>query len=389
MKLKGTWINAPATQAVCHALTSAGYQALFVGGCVRNALMKVPVSDIDIATNALPEKVGELQSGAGFKVIPTGIDHGTLTIVANEIPHEITTFRRDVETDGRRAVVTFSDNVKDDALRRDFTMNALYADATGTVVDPLGGMDDLLARRVRFIENPADRIREDYLRILRFFRFHAWYGNPANGLDTEGLAAIANNLDGLDQLSQERVGSEMTKLLAAPNPAPSVAAMRSTGVLTRLLPGADDRALAPLVHLEQEAKIKPNALRRLAILGRDDVPARLRLSKRETETLLLLYSGVENSEAPENLGYFHGAALAQDILLLRAALFEFPPVPEAFAATVRGAKARFPIKPADLMPELSGPELGKRLRQLETAWIDSKFTLTVNELLALPEEPKQ
>ncbi|UYV37449.1 CCA tRNA nucleotidyltransferase [Rhodobacteraceae bacterium D3-12] len=389
MKLTGTWIDAPATQAVCHALTSAGFQALFVGGCVRNALMGVPVSDIDIATDARPDTVAELQSAAGFKVIPTGIDHGTLTVIASGVAHEITTFRHDVETDGRRAVVAFSDNVRDDALRRDFTMNALYADASGKLLDPLDGIADLRARRVRFIDNPADRIREDYLRILRFFRFHAWYGDPSNGLSSDGLAAIADNLDGLEQLSRERVGSEMTKLLAAPDPAPAVAAMRSTGVLARILPGADDRALAPLVHLETGTKTKPDSLRRLAVLGGSDTPERLRMSKKDAGKLAVLRSGIENSDSPTRLGYLNGATVAEDILLLRAAIFESPLDHAAIATAHNAAKAQFPINAADLMPERSGPALGKRLKQLEAAWIDSNFSLTKPELLALPEEPDQ
>ncbi|CAN0587043.1 unnamed protein product, partial [Ectocarpus sp. 12 AP-2014] len=192
----------------------------------------------------------ELARVAGLKPVPTGIDHGTVTVVADHDPFEITTFRRDVETDGRRAVVAFADTLDEDAKRRDFTMNALYARIDGTVIDPLGGLPDLRARRVRFIGDATDRIREDYLRSLRFFRFHAWYGNPDNGMDSDALAAIASHLDGLESLSRERVGAEMVKLLAARDPAPAVAAMRATGVLGRLLPGADDRALAPLIHLE-------------------------------------------------------------------------------------------------------------------------------------------
>ena len=173
MRVAGEWIENTATQAVCAALTSAGWQALFVGGCVRNAALGLAVNDIDIATDAVPETVTILAENAGFKVVPTGIDHGTVTVIAGGMPHEVTTFRRDIETDGRRAVVAFTAALHDDAARRDFTMNALYARPDGTVVDPLGGLDDLLRRRLRFVGHPEDRIREDYLRILRFFRFTA------------------------------------------------------------------------------------------------------------------------------------------------------------------------------------------------------------------------
>ena len=236
-QISAAWVSDPATQRVCAALTEGGAQALFVGGCVRNALLDTPVSDIDIATDALPNRVVELAQAADLKAIPTGIDHGTVTVVCDHIPHEITTFRRDVETDGRRAVVAFSDKVEEDAARRDFTMNAIYARPDGTVLDPLLGLPDLEARRVRFIGTAQNRIREDYLRSLRYFRFHAWYGDAQAGFDADALAAIAGNLDGLSTLSRERVGAELLKLLAAPDPAPSVAAMRSTGVLARL-PGA-------------------------------------------------------------------------------------------------------------------------------------------------------
>ena len=231
MRITGDWITRESTQALMKALNDAGHKALFVGGCVRNALLGVPVADVDIATDALPEEVMRIALAAKMKPVPTGIDHGTVTVVSGSIPHEVTTFRKDVETDGRRAVVAFATDVADDAHRRDLTINALYALADGTLVDPLGGLPDLKARRVRFIEDAEARIREDYLRALRFFRFHAYYGDPAAGMDPEALAAIAANLDGLDTLSRERVGAELLNLLAAPDPAPAVAAMAQTGAL--------------------------------------------------------------------------------------------------------------------------------------------------------------
>ncbi|MCX8507347.1 MAG: CCA tRNA nucleotidyltransferase, partial [Rhodobacteraceae bacterium] len=250
MRIDGDWIKAPGLQQVLACLSGAGHAAYLVGGCVRNALMGLPVTDLDISTDALPLRVSALAKAAGLKVVPTGIEHGTVTVVAQGAPHEVTTFRRDVQTDGRRAVVAFSTRIEEDAARRDFTMNALYADRTGAVVDPLGGIADLRARRLRFVGRPEDRIREDYLRILRFFRFHALYGDVAEGLDPEGLAACAAHSAGIETLSRERVGHEMRKLLAAADPAPAVAAMQASGVLAHSLPGADPRALAPLVHLE-------------------------------------------------------------------------------------------------------------------------------------------
>ncbi|MFY0659572.1 MAG: CCA tRNA nucleotidyltransferase [Shimia sp.] len=381
MKVSGDWLTAAPTQAVCAMLETHGYQALLVGGCVRNALLRAPVNDIDISTDARPERVLEFAKDAGLNAIPTGIDHGTITVVADGIPHEITTFRHDVETDGRRAVVAFSDNVEDDARRRDFTMNALYATSDGTVVDPLGGLKDLKARRLRFIDNAEDRIREDYLRILRYFRFHAYYGDPTEGMDPDALAAIAANIDGLSSLSRERVGSETLKLMGAPNPAPSVAAMRQTGALTAILPGTDDRALAPLVHLEEMAAVPIDPIRRLTVLGGDNIAEALRLSKKAARHRDVLRNGLETSDTPGALGYLHGAETASSILLLRAAMFEMPLMPDALKVAQQGAEATFPIRPADLIDRFQGAALGKALKELESRWIASDFALTKPELL--------
>ena len=386
MQITGDWFRNENTQAVCRALTEAGHQALFVGGCVRNALLGAPVSDIDIATDAEPGEVGILEQAAGFKVVPTGIDHGTVTVVSGGIPHEVTTFRHDVETDGRRAVIAFSKEIADDAKRRDFTMNALYADPSGAVIDPLGGLADLKARRVRFIEDPVERIREDYLRVLRFFRFHAWYGDAQAGLDVDGLFAIATHLDGLDKLSRERVGGEMRKLLNAPDPAPSVAAMRATGVLSHILPGADDTGLAPLVHLEQTVDAVPDAMRRLAILGGDDPDLRFRLSNKEGQKLVALRDGLANNGRPGRLGYLHGLEIARDICLLRAVMTGVSLDQGQFEAAETGANAVFPIKAADLMDLLQGPALGQKMKALEEAWIESDFRLDRAALLRLAEK---
>ena len=217
-RVGGAWLDAPETQGVMAVLAGGGHRALAVGGCVRNALIGVPVADVDLATDALPERVAALAEAAGMKAVPTGIAHGTITVVSRGVPHEVTTFRRDVETDGRHAVVAYTGEVAEDAARRDFTMNALYAEADGRLVDPLGGLPDLIARHLRFVGDAEARIREDHLRILRFFRFHAWYGRGP--LDTEGLAACARLAEGVERLSGERVGSEMKRLLAAPDPGP-------------------------------------------------------------------------------------------------------------------------------------------------------------------------
>ena len=382
-QLHDEWVTRPETQAVCAALESAGAQALFVGGCVRNALLGAPVADIDIATDALPSRVMELAEAAGLKTVPTGIDHGTVTIVSGGLPHEVTTFRRDVETDGRHAVVAFSTDVAEDAARRDFTMNALYATSTGHLVDPLNGMPDIEARRVRFIGSAADRIREDHLRSLRFFRFHAWYGDPDAGMDADGLAAIAAHLDGLSRLSRERVGAEMIKLLSAPDPAPAVAAMRQTGVLHALLPGAEDRALAPLVHLSDSH----DPMLRLSALG-EGFADPLRLSKAQAKRADMLREAAQSGTATE-LGYRLGAEDACAALALRAALLEQALNPADLEAARMASTQTFPISAADLMPDVQGPALGDMLRQLEGEWIASNFSLTRADLLSRARDQKK
>ena len=380
MKVTGDWRTQPGTQALCAVLEGAGHRALFVGGCVRNALLGVPVADVDIATDALPSEVTRLAEGAGLRVVPTGIDHGTVTVIAEGVPHEVTTFRSDIETDGRRAVVAFATDIVEDAARRDFTMNALYADARGQVVDPLGGLPDLLARRVRFVGDPQHRIREDYLRILRFFRFHAHYGDPMQGLDAEGLAACAELADGPAGLSRERVGAEMRKLLAAPDPAPSVAAMAQAGVLAHAVPGADPRALAPLIHLEAGMPIRWQ--RRLAVIGGENPGEALRLSRADTATVAALRAAAGGLLSPAALGWTLGPETGEDAVLARAALMESPLPPDWQADVARGAAARFPVVAADLMPALSGAALGKRLKELQILWLRSDLRLTRAQLLA-------
>ncbi len=377
MILQDEWVRHPGTQALCAAIGLAGHRVYFVGGCVRNALLGVPVTDIDLATDALPETVSDIAQSAGFRVVPTGIDHGTVTVIAGGHHHEITTFRRDVETDGRRAVVAFTSDIAEDAARRDFTMNALYALPSGEVVDPLGGIDDLRARRVRFVGDAHDRIREDYLRILRFFRFHAQHGDPMQGIDPDGLAACADLADGIAGLSRERLGAAMRKLLAAANPAPAVAAMAQSGVLTHVLPGADPRALAPLTHLEDSPP--PRWQRRLAALGGS--LENLRLSRAEESDLGKIRDEIASARSPAALGWLLGVALAQDVLLCRAALFETA-LPHDWRGEVnRGAQTQFPVVAADLMPALQGPELGKRLKALQESWLASDLRLDRSALL--------
>ncbi|MCC5962163.1 MAG: CCA tRNA nucleotidyltransferase [Rhodobacteraceae bacterium] len=374
MRIAGGWLTR--AQPVLALLAEDGHQALVVGGCVRNALMDVPVSDVDIATDARPEHVMTLAEAGGLRAVPTGLAHGTVTLVLDGRGYEVTSFRRDVETHGRHATVAFSEDVAEDAARRDFTINALYAQADGQVLDPLGGLPDVQARRVRFVGDATARITEDYLRILRFFRFQAQYGDPAQGLDPDALDACARGVEGIAQLSAERIGAEMRKLLAAPDPAPAVAAMAQTGVLAQVLPGADARVLAPLVHLEAGAV--PSSLRRLLALGGQT--DRLRLTKREAQALDRGRAALGAMTPPAELGYRLGADLARDVVLVRAALLDQPLPPDWQSEVARGAAARFPLRARDL-PHLHGPALGLALKEAEARWIASDFRLEKPDLL--------
>lgn len=379
-RLTGDWMRRPETVAVLDALERAGHAAYFVGGCVRDALAGLPVKDIDIATDARPERVMDLAHAAGLKPVPTGVDHGTVTVVSGDLPHEVTTFRRDVETDGRRAVVDYSDDIVEDALRRDLTINALYAERDGTVVDPLGsGVADLAAGRVRFVGDAAERIREDYLRILRYFRFLARFG--ADGPDPDALAAIGENLGGIETLSAERLGHEMRSLLSLGNPAPAVAIMAGAGVLGRVLPGAEATWLPVLVHLETETGTAPDAIRRLAAIGGHGAEDRLRLSRAEARRLARLCEVIGSDRGIAEIAYREGFEAARDAALLRGALGGDGLQPGALEKARSGADARFPVAAADLMPELAGPALGEKLRALEARWIESGFRLKRDDLL--------
>lgn len=382
-KLTGAWLTDPRTVRVFDALEEAGHRAWFVGGAVRDAALGRPVRDIDIATDARPEAVVAAVEAAGLRAVPTGIEHGTVTVVSGGLGHEVTTLRRDVATDGRRAVVAYTDRLEDDAARRDFTINALYADREGRVIDPVGGLADLDPVRICFVGEAEARIREDYLRILRFFRFHAHYAAPDAGFDADALAAIAGNCAGTETLSAERLGHEMLRLLAAPDPAPALGAMAGAGVLHRILPGADPLAVARLVAIESGTA--PDPIVRLAALGGEGAPDRLRLSRAEAKRLATLRQGVESGAGLGEIAWREGRETALATALLRAAATGAPRPPGIEAEIALGAGAVFPVRPADLMPDLAGAALGARLADLEAKWVASGFTLTREELLVPPE----
>jgi tRNA nucleotidyltransferase/poly(A) polymerase len=392
------WLQRPETVRVFAALTAPGIGTRAVGGAVRNALLGLPVNEVDLATTALPDKTMALARKAGFKAIPTGIEHGTVTVIADGIPFEVTTLRRDVETFGRHATVAFTENWEEDARRRDFTLNALYTGSDGTVFDPLGGYADLVAGRVRFIGDAEQRIKEDYLRILRFFRFNAYYGNGP--LDAEGLRASVRLRAGLDQLSAERVGAELKRLLEAPRGYEAVAAMFDYGLLPGLLGGVPRLArLERLVAIESEAGFVPDAMLRLAALGvfvaedAERLAARLRLSNAELAVLALgagdyAREGLPDESAAKRLLYRLGPIHYAAYLRIAWADLGAPPDDHAWRAALslpeRWQAPEFPLGGADIMAigDLKGPEIGATLRRLEAEWVAGGFTLSREELLA-------
>lgn len=376
-RVTGTWVRAPDLQSLFACFADAGYNIFAVGGCVRNDVMGRDLTDVDLATDATPDIATKLAQKAGYKALPTGFDHGTITVVTPTEPYEITTFRTDVVTDGRHAEVAFSKDMMSDAQRRDFTMNALYCDAEGTVFDPLGGLDDLIAGRVRFIGAADQRIQEDYLRILRFFRFTAIYGDPELGIDADGLAACSAYAEGLDGVSKERIGAEIIKTLTAPDPAPALAAMQASGVLHRILPGADTKCLALLVDLEGDRPIDP--LRRLVLMGGSDLQENLRLSNAQSKTIETLRNSLQ--ESPQHIAYKNGYDMAISAVILQSALFETPVSAEIESILTHAAAQTFPIVAADLMPDFQGAALGRILKLAETTWINSDFKMDKAELI--------
>jgi len=401
------WLDQQGLQPLLEILNEGGEEARIAGGAVRNALLGEAVTDIDVATTNLPDETIRRAKAAGFKVVPTGYEHGTITVIAKGTPYEVTTLRADVETFGRHARVVFGRDWKADAERRDFTINALYAEPDGRVVDLVGGLADLQSRTLRFIGEAEKRIREDYLRILRFFRFFAWYGSGRP--DAEGLKACARLKDRLSGLSVERIWMELKKLLAAPDPSRALLWMRQTGVLTQVLPETEKwgiDAIHSLVETERALGWPVEPLLRLASIVPPDperiekLAARLRLSKaegaalvswagssqpdpslKEGEFLKLLYrseAGGMGWRLRLGLASARARAVESDKALIEAAGYQ-----RLLDITARWEKPVFPVRGKDLLERgfKPGKELGAKLAELEEKWIASGFSLSREDLL--------
>ena len=383
------WLKEGEVTRLLALLNRDGEEARVVGGAVRNALLQLPVAEIDVATTALPEEVIRRVTAAGGKAIPTGIEHGTVTAIIDHHPVEVTTLREDVETFGRKARVAFGSDWKMDAERRDFTINALSATADGTVFDYVGGFEDIAARRVRFIGEPQRRIEEDYLRILRFFRFHAHFG--AGAPDSAGVAACVKGRGGLETLSRERVRTEMLKLFVAPRATPALVVMAETGLLGLVLGGVPFLAsFENLIKAEAAIGIEPDAVRRLGALGvwvaedAERLTQRLRLANAELERLLALehwwrVAPRADAQAARALLYDLGAQSFADRVLVAwsrseagaadSAWRDLATLPQRWTAPV------FQLKAADFIRRgiAAGPSLGVALRAAERAWIAADF----------------
>jgi poly(A) polymerase len=395
------WLRRGKVQDLLVTLGRDGEEARVVGGAVRNELLHLPVSEFDIATTAVPEEVVRRVEQAGWKAVPTGIAHGTITVVIDGKPFEVTTLRQDVETYGRKARVVFGRDWTADAQRRDFTVNALSASAGGTVYDYVGGLPDIAARRVRFIGDPGKRIAEDYLRILRFFRFHAWYG--AGAPDPAGLHACIAAREGLATLSRERVRMELLKLMLAPHATPVLAVMAEAGLLGAVLGGVPLLAsYENTVKAEAAMGLPADAVRRLGALGvlvEEDaarLAERLRLANTETDRLKALdrwwrVSPANGDLAARALLYHLGPESFVDRVLIAwsrspagaadHAWRELTSLPPHWSAPV------FPLKAADLISRglAAGPQLGAALRLAEEFWIEADFPLDRAALDALAD----
>jgi tRNA nucleotidyltransferase/poly(A) polymerase len=379
-----------------------GEEVRAVGGAVRNTLLGMPVAEVDVATTAVPDEVVKRVTAAGFKAVPTGIEHGTVTVVIDSVPFEVTTLRRDVETYGRHAKVAFGRDWKTDAERRDFTINALSASRDGSIFDYTGGLADLEKRKVRFIGEPKKRIEEDYLRVLRFFRFHAAYGEGA--LDVEGLRACIAARGGLEQLSRERVRMEFVKLLVATRAGDVLEAMADAGLLGLLLDGVPNGVnFSAMAAIERALSLAPDAMRRLgalAVLVTEDaerLAQKLRLSNAEHAQLAAMAEGWRRistaltEHQQKALLYRLGANVFADQAMLGWARSGASAEDKDWRALAslpqRWTAPPFPIKAADLMARgvEKGPKLGAALAAAEKAWIAAGFPSQKSELDAIAE----
>ena len=376
------WLRNPSAQKLSKLYKSFGYQVLFVGGCVRNTILKMPVTDIDLATDAQPEEIIKIAKENNIRFVPTGLAHGTITLIIDNKNYQITTFRTDFDHDGRYAKVEFTESLLLDASRRDLTINALYCNHVGEVIDPLNGLDDIKKQKIKFIGNPNERIKEDNLRILRFFRFQAIYGNKNLEIDSIALEACHNHKSKLAALSKERITSELRKILSAPNPLEVMIKMNETGVLNELFQNVSIDSLEAYLKTEEKFKININWLGRLLSLQVTQEEESLKLTRCEFKFLKQTKSAIENQIHVLEFSYYNGVENGKIYSILQNFRHNIILSKNLLNQINSLATKKFPITAKDLMPEIRGKKLGEALRSLEDQWIKSNFTLSKKDLLA-------
>lgn len=379
------WLKSSSVRLIWKILSSNGAEVYFVGGCVRDTIQGREIKDIDIATNALPSKVLELVQAAGLKVSKLGIKYGSVKVIVEQEFFEVTTFRSDLVTDGRHPKVGFSNSILDDARRRDFTMNALYMTIEGDIIDPLSGWQDLINGHVRFIGNPEERIREDYLRILRYFRFISSYVGSISYVDCDSVQACTDAVPGLKTLSHNRVWEELRKILLAKDPFPVLKLMKSAKILDEILPSADVNCLGRFLKIESNVKLESTEITRLLALNVNCARSwveKFPLKKKQIEWLNKLLVSLKDDSPLKVKGYKHG----MDVTLAGLAIAKansFEKFDQNDLADIKqGSVRKFPVNASDLLDFFPpSKDLGAELKRLRHLWFASDLELDRNDLL--------
>ena len=380
------WNSDSTLKTLIHSLESSGGVAYLVGGCVRNTILGRPFTDIDIATDLLPEQVVKISKKEGYKVIQTGLSYGTVTIVNAGRKFEVTTFRSDIKTYGRKASVKFTADIKLDAMRRDFTMNSIYMNISGEIIDPLGSLDDLLEKKIKFIGNPSERIEEDNLRILRFFRFLAEFNKGRSDIDQDTMEALYKYNKEVKSLSRERIWMELKRILSVPEPQHIFSIMIEKGILDEVFPPIEIEGLSKVITAEKKYSVSPSHLVRLFSLNKSigkKWAHYVSLTSNEAKILEFIKESLAHYKDLKTVAYKFGRVVAEGWLLNYDDGFS-EMIPSKISEIIdNGCNTFFPVSGVDLLEEMEeGPELGRQMEWLEDLWIKSGFTMGKKELLS-------
>ncbi len=380
------WNSDSTLKTLIHSLESSGGVAYLVGGCVRNTILGRPFTDIDIATDLLPEQVVKISKKEGYKVIQTGLSYGTVTIVNAGRKFEVTTFRSDIKTYGRKASVKFTADIKLDAMRRDFTMNSIYMNISGEIIDPLGSLDDLLEKKIKFIGNPSERIEEDNLRILRFFRFLAEFNKGRSDIDQDTMEALYKYKKEVKSLSRERIWMELKRILSVPEPQHIFSIMIEKGILDEVFPPIEIEGLSKVITAEKKYSVSPSHLVRLFSLNKSigkKWAHYVSLTSNEAKILEFIKESLVHYKDLKTVAYKFGRVVAEGWLLNYDDGFS-EMIPSKISEIIdNGCNTFFPVSGVDLLEEMEeGPELGRQMEWLEDLWIKSGFTMGKKELLS-------